>query len=368
MILTRRSRKVRAFSLLELLCVMAIIALLAALLLPALGQAKARAKQIECVNRLRQTGLAFQSFSHDHNGRFPMGVPASEGGSLEFAQSAYRVAGPFLLSFHHFQALANELMTPKMALCPADSRLAAANWAALRNENVSYAVGLNADPSHPNSILAVDRNLTNDSTSSQSLLRLGGSPAVRWTGELHQFKGDLLFADGRVELAKNLGLWATRNQQSPTADLVLPSVEISGLAGRGAAANPPRTVTPSLAPQQQMAGNGGSQPLGTSSSLRGVMPMATTEPASPGAVHGPIASNQNSVTRQSQPGTGGAAADEDPGFSLFPAPFTAAVVRLAKTSFWVLLLLLVLMAGGGLLRKCVGSGKPGEPPSTEEDV
>ncbi|HEV8492682.1 MAG TPA: type II secretion system protein, partial [Candidatus Angelobacter sp.] len=75
----------RAFTLLELLTVTAIIGILAALLLPALTQAKARARRIQCVNHLRQIGVAFQSFAHDHDGLFPMAVPAASGGNKEFA-------------------------------------------------------------------------------------------------------------------------------------------------------------------------------------------------------------------------------------------------------------------------------------------
>ena len=80
-------------SLIELLCVMAIIALLAALLLPALGQAKARARRIQCIDHLHQVGVGFVSFANEHNGQFPMAVPASAGGSLELAQGGYLLTG-----------------------------------------------------------------------------------------------------------------------------------------------------------------------------------------------------------------------------------------------------------------------------------
>lgn len=58
------------FTLIELFVVLAIIATLAALLLPALSRAKARAQSASCINHLRQIGLALQMYVPDHR-RYP---------------------------------------------------------------------------------------------------------------------------------------------------------------------------------------------------------------------------------------------------------------------------------------------------------
>ena len=79
MSLNRRAFARRSgFTLIELLVVIAIIAILAALLLPALGRAKAKAQGVQCMNNSRQMLLAWKMYCDDNGEKVP---------------SAYRRAG-----------------------------------------------------------------------------------------------------------------------------------------------------------------------------------------------------------------------------------------------------------------------------------
>jgi prepilin-type N-terminal cleavage/methylation domain-containing protein/prepilin-type processing-associated H-X9-DG protein len=243
----RRCRPGRAFTLLELLCVIAIIGVLAALLLPALSKGKERALRIECVAHLQELGLAFHGFAHDHGSKFPMQVSARDGGSREFVDSGYQLAADFYFSFRHFQSLSNEAATPKILICPADDRGAARTFAALQNTNLSYFVNVRAEYGRSDLFLAGDRNITERWHGPATVVRVRTGNQYGWSDALHRSKGNILFADGHVEEMKSL--------PPAFADLFVPTAPPATPVGAAVSGNALGPIASTPPPRQPQATN-----------------------------------------------------------------------------------------------------------------
>jgi prepilin-type N-terminal cleavage/methylation domain-containing protein/prepilin-type processing-associated H-X9-DG protein len=196
-------RRTEAFTLVELLVVIAIIGILAAMLMPVLEQGKKRATRIQCVNNLNQTGLASHLFANDHNGKFPTQVSTNDGGSLEFVIAGYQIHNQhFYFSYQHFRPLGADLGTPKLFACPGDlQRWPAASFSQFNNWNLSYVIGLKANPLLPGAILAADRNLLEGwpGSPNPTIGRFTTFGTNFWYGSLHEKGGNVLFSDNHVE-------------------------------------------------------------------------------------------------------------------------------------------------------------------------
>ncbi len=65
----------RAFTLVELLVVIGIIALLISILMPALSRAREHARRVSCASNLRQQGLCFHMYASENKGVYPTPLP-----------------------------------------------------------------------------------------------------------------------------------------------------------------------------------------------------------------------------------------------------------------------------------------------------
>ena len=329
----RQLRRARGFTLIELLVVIGIIAILAALLLPALGKAKLQAKRAACANHLQQIGLGFHSFAHDHNSKFPMQVAPEEGGT-QLPTAGETEVQLFAPAFRHFQALSNELVTPKILICPADGRSEAARFVGLQSDNVSYFVVVNAEYGHANTVLAGDRNLTNVSLAAAA--PSGALPSFRWTDELHQRKGNLLFADGHVEKRNNATLDVPAgNDQPPNVQLPTPG-----------ATNP----TPGPAPTTPRETAAAPAPSSEPPKANQPRPPSVRFPTKLGAVYIPIATLQAARPAPKTNAPSLAVAQvANPAEPAADSGFDAQLVRqahllLVNSYLFLLLLLLLLLA------------------------
>ncbi len=219
----RRSgrRAAKAFTFVELIIVIAIIAVMALLLIPALKRTNGTSSWVtRCMSNLRQIGLGLYMFADDNHNRYPPQVSVADGGSLELIASNSAAL--------HFRTLSNHLHGNwSIWHCPADrARQPLTNSTALTDTNLSYFISLDATLALTNAILSGDRNLeVAGQPVNAGLFTLTTNTAVGWTSELHKSKaggcGNLLFVDTRVQNVR-AALPAIQRQGLATNRLVIP--------------------------------------------------------------------------------------------------------------------------------------------------
>jgi hypothetical protein len=168
-----------------------VVALIAMVLAPALGNARRKAARISCTCHLKQIGLAFRIYANDNDNLYPMQVSEGEDSAKEAVERGYL---PRI-----FMVMSNELSVPKIAICPSDTRIQATNWTGLANTNLSYFVGVDAEDTRYNMVLSGDRNIAVDGNLLSGMVQLGTNSPLAWTGDLHQKAGNIGLADGSVQ-------------------------------------------------------------------------------------------------------------------------------------------------------------------------
>jgi prepilin-type N-terminal cleavage/methylation domain-containing protein/prepilin-type processing-associated H-X9-DG protein len=209
-----------AFTLIELAIVTVVIAVLVALILPAVMRPRMRTKRTGCVNNLKQVGLAFRIFANDNGERLPWEVATNQGGSREF------VDVPFS-AFHHFLVMSNELSTPRVLVCPQEQqRTSATNFSTFQgNQALSYFAGFDASDVNPVSILSGDRFLESTRAPTNGLLTLSPLSQLWWRKSPHGNVGNVVMGDGSVQQYRSSDLLrAVRNSGLATNRLALPLI------------------------------------------------------------------------------------------------------------------------------------------------
>jgi len=190
-------------TMIEVLMVLAVVLVAAAILLPQMLRPArmSRTPRIQCVNNLKQIALSFRVWEGDNNDTYPMFVPGTNGGTMEFTTGTN--------AWRHFQVMSNELSTPKVLFCPAESdpqRFTATNFTWLNNSNLSFFVGIVSNEVTSQMILSGDHNLTNGTAIKNGLLQLTASRLTGWTDEMHKKVGNVALADGSVQQVNSAGL------------------------------------------------------------------------------------------------------------------------------------------------------------------
>jgi len=198
--------------------VIAIVAILAALLLPALARAKEYARRVQCISNLKQCVVGFRLFSLDRDAYFPWHTDPSEGGTYGTA------AGE---GWRNFLAISNDLATPRILRCPSDSATRATpfNWSngvegfvnpVNRGNALSYFTGLDGYEQIPVTLMAGDRNIGGSTSDQCESVCPDPGVAARelnkqlnslvWTNSIHRLQGNIGISDGSVQKTRSLDL------------------------------------------------------------------------------------------------------------------------------------------------------------------
>ena len=203
-------RASRAFTLVELLVAIAIIAILAALLLSVLGRAKASAQALSCRNNLRQWGQATLLFAADNGDHLPKN--GSSGGN--WTNDGWYIDLPKEIGLPPYYEMpwhTNPTIDPgnSIWICPSNKRRSNGknlfHYCLNRNINDTNQVRLVCVPQPSTAVWLFDNGKT--------------GPVAEWNNvhsNLHNHGAQFVFLDGHVARFRNTEYWNFKTHEGIT--------------------------------------------------------------------------------------------------------------------------------------------------------
>jgi prepilin-type N-terminal cleavage/methylation domain-containing protein/prepilin-type processing-associated H-X9-DG protein len=199
----------KGFTLIELLVVLAVIAILAAILLPALSGAKAKAQHIVCLNNLKQLTLGWLLYIDDHEDFFPPNDGAGNGGSFPGSWVVGNAKTDLNTDNIKQGVLFPYAKNADIYRCPADKSTVTGNLDLRRFRSYSLS-GYLAAPGHlqrypdirvpgtDSVFVFIDEESNSIEDGIFGLFRAPESKWINMAADRHRRMGSLSFADGHV--------------------------------------------------------------------------------------------------------------------------------------------------------------------------
>jgi hypothetical protein len=191
----------------EMLVVIACVIIVLAMILPP-GRRPQRAPLVTCVSHVRQIDLGFLMYASDNDGKFPIQISVTNGGTMDFLDRGQ--------TFPYYQKLSKYIAALPVLVCPADkTRRAATNYESLTDTNLSYFLNADVSTNNPSSsILDGERTFeANGDPVRHGTFLVKTNTDLAWTSENHHNEGTLGFTDGHAEVSRGVNLNALFQRQ-----------------------------------------------------------------------------------------------------------------------------------------------------------
>jgi prepilin-type N-terminal cleavage/methylation domain-containing protein/prepilin-type processing-associated H-X9-DG protein len=207
----------KGFTLIELLVVIAIIAILAAMLLPALQNAREKARAISCMNNQRQLGLAIITYATDSDGHFPKPPCQAASPTEQYSRYAWTMVQSYIADLQ-YGTLYGYIQNEKTWMCPSDKGELMVSGRPARPGTRNFSYSLNEQMSYDACGPRNTRRLTMIKKPSDRIIIFEevapNDGRCVWTSaddhqtERHSGKANFVFADGHAGSGTEDEVWA----------------------------------------------------------------------------------------------------------------------------------------------------------------